>query len=106
MEIRELSHGHGRHAHVPAVESEGRHEEVDEDVRKRPSSPKHDEDRAGAHGMEVGRAAFAWLLRRHFIEHVSCNDVAGVGRVFGPCLGRILTCAKNDVCQARPALQL
>ena len=104
MELRELSHGHGRHAHVLAVESEGRHEEVDGDVRQRPVCPKHDEKRAGARGMEVGRAALAWLPRRHFIEHVSCNDMDGVGRVFGPCQGRIWTWTKNEVCQARPAL--
>jgi len=59
MELQELSHGYGRHAPVPAVESEGRHKEVDGDVRQRPSSPKHDEERAGARGMEVGRAALA-----------------------------------------------
>ena len=106
MELRGLSHGHGRHAHVPAVESEGRHEKVDGDVCQRPSSPKYDEERAGARGMEVGRAALAWLPRRYFIEHVLCNDVARVGRVFGPCVCRIWTWAKNEVCQARPALQL
>ena len=59
MELQELSHGHGRHAPVPAVGSEGRGEEVDGDVRQRPSSPNHDEETAGARGMEVVRAALA-----------------------------------------------
>ena len=58
----------------------------------------------GARGMEVGRAALAWLPRRHLIEHVSCNDVAGVGRIFGLCMGLIWIWTKKQSCHTQPAL--
>ena len=53
---------------------------------------------------------------KRFLEHVACSEVAGAGHWafsgpfsggdFGPFPGRIGHWAKNEVCQARPALQL
>ena len=42
----------------------------------------------------------------HFAEQLAGDGVASVGRRFGPFLGRFESWAKNEVCQARPALQL
>ena len=43
---------------------------------------------------------------KHKREHLAGDGMARVGRPFGSFLGRIRRWAKNEVCQARPALQI
>ena len=66
-------------------------------------------DEQGRMAVELcygGGAQLAWRTRRHFVEHVACNEVAGVGGNFVPFSGRIGPWAKNEVCSTRPSLQL
>jgi len=58
---------------------------------------------AQCHG---GGAATAWRTRWQFIKHLAGIHVASVEDKFGPLPSRIWIWGKNEVCQARPTLQL
>ena len=60
-----------------------------EGVRGRARASTHRGEGAQPRAMEVGHCCPTWWPCAHFNEQVAGDEVAGVGRIFGPVMSQI-----------------